>query len=99
MTNKQHTPTPWEVKSVSDISGLSREVIMSGPQAVAYVYGTGTEKWNDAAFIVRAVNLHEEMVRVLKNARDVFEFEMPSSGSKEATLAALEAAITKAEGE
>lgn len=56
-----HTPTPWNV-GLKDINQLIRVHGPDGPkETIARV-----SLPDDAAFIVRAVNCHEELVRMVK---------------------------------
>lgn len=56
-TSQQHTPTPWTV-SLADGKAIGQTD--SGDELV---YANSRE---DAAFIVRAVNAHEELVAALR---------------------------------
>jgi hypothetical protein len=81
-----HTPTPWSVKSELTRSA-SNEVVDADGLTVAECprYGAGivsdgrTAPWHhanaNAAFIVRAVNCHEDLVR----ACDAFLAKCPTS--------------------
>ena len=62
----KHTPTPWEVESYR----------LNGPYKFGIGNGAGTVVVSnlvplaetDAAFIVRAVNAHDDLVKALKDA-------------------------------
>lgn len=52
-----HTPGPFTVVRQNDMAGTTRQIIMAGPQAVAYVYGTGAENDANAALLASAPDL------------------------------------------
>lgn len=63
----KHTPTPW----VADTEPNQPEVLTESCKLIAVAYGTGTKHAEDAAnaaFIVRACNVHDELVELLENA-------------------------------
>lgn len=63
----QHTPTPWMV-SDSDASNYGAEIITSSKtkaKRVACRLG-GPDRDGNAAFIVRACNSHDALVKALK---------------------------------
>lgn len=118
MPQPTHTPTPWRVseniieirtfvKDVLDSRGIPTGVLieevdreLSTPNAVAHADA-------NAAFIVCAVNSHEELLEALKEAqklistaRQYFPKSMRNSDkfSLENTCAAIGNAIAKAEG-
>ena len=66
----QHTPTPWKLSKYGSIAHPQKEC-MSVPINAAS--SDSPEATANAAFIVRAVNAHEELVSLLKEglgARD-----------------------------
>lgn len=56
----KHTPTPWT------FDGNCGGYISQSGERIARAYAL-----NDAAFIVRAVNCHDELVEALSNARSI----------------------------
>jgi hypothetical protein len=69
-TNAQHTPTPWrnDGLAVSDASTQSRITGPDGTQvATAYGWGDKGLSHANAAYIVRAVNAHDELLAALKH--------------------------------
>jgi hypothetical protein len=92
----QHTPTPWKArKEYSNRWRIESEREGLIPLSVAQVVltvsevGCGEESENDAnaAFIVRAVNCHEELLEALKG---MLEYVNPSKPKKAPTIAELE---------
>src|ERR1035438_1429603 len=70
-----HTPTPWKIRNVEFMDTIS---IVAGNIPVAEVpktieslstIGSNAEDFANAAFIVRAVNCHEELVEFVKYIR------------------------------
>lgn len=102
-----HTPTPWTVSQAEldqqarviryDADGISSHIAMVNENTLAPEHG-GSAIAN-AAFIVRAVNAHEELVNLLKQAQGYIEdvqrdFALEDSG----IVSDLKEAIAKAEG-
>lgn len=54
-----HTPTPWHVED---------QDIMSGEIEIALVSAYNTNRKANAAYIVKCVNAHEELVRLVRKA-------------------------------
>lgn len=86
----QHTPTPWKIE----------ESYVGARYMVRSAHGDETAMTRyreDAAFIVRAVNCHEELVEALKGAVRAIEY---LSGTTKHGLIyeAAKQAIAKAEG-
>lgn len=77
----QHTPTPWSVDALGYLRGPDSENIL--------------EVKENAAFIVRAVNSHEELVQLLRRIRE-FDRHTPLLGTD--MVQDIERAIAKAEG-
>lgn len=99
-----HSPLPWKVEtlqvvaSVDPEDGASQTFVVSGGIAVCQRVHP-----EDAAFIVRAVNCHAELVRCceaeLNVCRDkLLAFPMGSDATQ-AKAAILEAILAKAKGE
>ena len=70
----EHTPTPWHIEPYYAL-GPEQEIVGSNGEPICTVLGSkdfteDTEGWiePDAAFIVRAVNCHEELVEALEFA-------------------------------
>ncbi len=73
----EHTPTPWKYEMRNHVNGYTGQMgfEIEGPQKkkslvgnIPTFYGVGGFLGNktDAAFIVKAVNSHEELVAALK---------------------------------
>ena len=60
----QHTPTPWKVEGPF----LERS-IFGEKDLVTRLVGTDPTQASNAAYIVRAVNAHEELVETLKGVK------------------------------
>lgn len=102
----QHTPTPWKVITDNACSGMFSEIIGSNRRFVIKekeYEGLHWENKEDAAFIVRAVNSHEDLLSItqvmldwLTNKQNLKPSEL---GRHLETLRTLtEKAIAKAEG-
>jgi hypothetical protein len=68
--NTPHTPLPWHCSERNDLTGTVA-IYANGP--LAYVGDTGggpEEQIANAAFIVRAVNNHGELVSALRGLLD-----------------------------
>jgi len=77
MTTNAHTPTPWEVGDLDHngqriVRGEHIEICTCWHHCVGSIE---REMEANAAFIVRAVNAHEELVAALRETRDQFEVE------------------------
>jgi len=75
----KHTPTPW-VKSIvqfdksewAKLWNKNQICIAKGIDITAIVYGPDDQEEANAAFIVRAINSHEELLQALKDlAREI----------------------------
>lgn len=94
----KHTPTPWKIEVVEGLSIYGPEGLL-----LADLKGNHQTKAN-AAFIVKAVNCHEEMLTALRSVRNEYRryvLNDPKNiedaiGSR--VLAQIDRAITKAEG-
>jgi hypothetical protein len=94
-----HTQTPWRVAKGYRITG--------GPQGHTYVASLDNVKHfspeeldANAAFIVRAVNSHDEMLAALKAARAVVhECTHRERGRLQLVATTLDAAIAQAEAQ
>jgi len=84
----KHTPTPWTVQQSDHVGGL---LIKPVPGQVVAQCDEGSEMEANAAFIVRAVNAHDDLVAALKNCAPYYAV------MGEATIFAIEAALKKAE--
>lgn len=106
MTN--HTPTPWNVRYYDEFQNAPLDVLSSEGNCIANVgrrsvnkttgkvYEPSAEAFANAAFIVKAVNCHQELVDAAKAVLDnLREGDFIST----TRLDALQAAIAKAKGE
>ncbi len=88
MSRSQHTPTPWH-DDLSTVHGPEIDAEYQEKQIVCSVINRA-----DAAFIVRAVNAHEELLETLKEALPYLsKYGVPDHITNSAILA-----IAKAEG-
>ena len=99
-----HTPLPWSVHAIFPDSVLAEET------NVCQCWNISGQGEANAAFIVRAVNCHEELLATLKAVRQRLHFVghpsepivdgllMPRVGDWRKEIALIEAAITKAKG-
>lgn len=84
----EHTPTPWKTVKARTYVHIQDE---RGNCVASCAYEQAV---TNAAFIVRAVNSHEELLRLLK----VCMGEMLANGWSHESLEDVEQAIAKAEG-
>lgn len=88
----EHTPTPWHYDGEYIRTGLNRFDPETKVQIIAEI--NDTENWEaNAAFIVRAVNSHENLLAMMKTA--IIDIENGSLGN---ALSVLRFAIAKAGG-
>lgn len=93
-----HTPLPWRVEGdVEIVAGINEKEV-----CIADIEGaldSGSTDRANAAFIVRAVNAHEEMLVLLKSIQEEFEAGR-RLGMEPGSCFALQVrdAIAKAEG-
>lgn len=100
----KHTPAPWHYYEHShDL----KFVVGDATTAIAHICPSGRRKLDEAnaAFIVRAVNSHEELLAALYNLKTWIEADAKGYCAKELRAVSLErhlavarAAIAKAEG-
>ena len=91
-----HTPTPWTVRhgekngeTFVEIVGMKTEIV---DYFVSRSWGTRPEDEANAAFIVRAVNCHSELLEACKQARSFVK------DHQDGDTAYLDSIIAKAEG-
>lgn len=90
-----HTPTPWRLDNPE-----STLVIGSNERIIAdcdHPQLPDTEIEANAAFIVRAVNCHDDLVSALKNVMAMVIGEAPSLARENCTWERAEAALAKVE--
>lgn len=85
----EHTPTPW-TKSASLLDGFEKCICTESGETIAFL-----DNNDDAKFIVRAVNCHDELVEALKVMVDYFKDTTPTHSM---VLYKAEQALAKAEG-
>lgn len=74
MTDTTHTPTPWNVDEYKSIVDSEGNTISANGFAMVMSYGEEQKKAQaNAAHIVKCVNMHDELVKALKNAREELE--------------------------
>lgn len=98
----KHTPTPWITDGVAIWNEIGNVVAASVSTADTRLYHTKTDYKQasvNAAFIIRAVNAHEELVSLLYRAlAEIKEFHEESSDEPPCRVEKdLEQAIAKAE--
>lgn len=109
MTNKNqtHTPTPWKVSEPFKSRGWNYVEIRSAEGHTIARIILGRDDHMDkaalerAAFIVRAVNAHDDLVTALKDLVSIVKGNPGRTGAqlaKVGEIKAAEAAIAKAEG-
>lgn len=86
---EKHTPTPWEARN-----GSIYPVKSDGTAIAQFVI-----KQEDADFIVRACNSHEELLEALKQAMP-FMVDLGNDGDQQAQIVGsfMDTVIAKAEG-
>lgn len=98
MSETKHTPTPYMVRRRFDKRQsleIRTEKIIPGAVIGALIAKTSEiNPDEDAAYIVRAVNSHDELVAALKEARQFIE----DLGWNGMTVDKINAALAKAEG-
>jgi hypothetical protein len=78
MTDTKHTPTPWRTEYSEHMNDYENEdwVIYSGDTCICstnYYSTPGIEREEDAKFIIRACNSHDDLVAALEKAKEVLE--------------------------
>lgn len=92
--NVGHTSTLWSFDGHNGIAAPSDQ--MNGGYFTALCQGT--EKDENAAFIVRACNVHDELVGVLKDCRKLFEIACGTEAPYiREMFKTIDAALAKAE--
>lgn len=91
-----HTPTPWQLQTSPD---MRRPHLIHGQYgAIARV----ERKGGDAAFIVRAVNAHDDLVAALRDLRTTLLADdmngTLSRASRKRAVGIVKDALAKAEG-
>lgn len=71
-----HTPTPWKVYQFGGVQVGQEDT----GEAICSMWGDKHEGEANAAHIVKCVNMHDELVEVLKEAGDVIESYYRSTG-------------------
>lgn len=104
MSNLNHTPTPWKVTKNGGISGDGEVIICNDTKAVREELaqpvnnGFGRASAN-SAFIVRAVNSHEELLEALRVIANAGESGPLSTATWHEAKAIARLAIAHAESE
>lgn len=70
-TEVKHTPTPWKIKNLTHNDLPVYAVMNSQGQLIAEVPAMDEIDKANAAFIVRAVNCHEDLFKACKKVRDM----------------------------
>jgi hypothetical protein len=93
-TKPTHTPTPWKVEDKTTLADSAGHVIA----ITASREQSDLANEANAAFIVRAVNVHEELMRVCVYALNELEHPHANPENKTLTIQDLKQALAKAEG-
>lgn len=105
-TKAKHTPTPWKVEEEKISVGKGRLISIKGANGFSLAV-VGVEDYplmeQDAALIVRAVNVHDELLAASKRALSQYQAFVKEQWLKDdpfhqRTMAEISAAIAKAEG-
>ena len=102
----EHTPTPWSIDKLPTRICVAGRKGFSGDYRVADAHQSPQlaftprheEAVANAAFIVKAVNSHDELVAALKNVANTYDAKSYREGSQERRLGDLaRAALSRAE--
>lgn len=87
----KHTPTPWKVHSARIVASKKRDKndVYTIAQVMCFCSGefNGVEQKANAAFIVKAVNRHDDLVGALDEALEYFTGPVSVAGRLHAALA------------
>lgn len=72
MSDRKHTPTPWRLEDEHDFDRTYSVYAGDLEIMTDMKYEESAPDKNDAAFIVHAVNLHDELVSALKLVCDMY---------------------------
>lgn len=101
---EKHTPTPWKIENQKgkNLGGMIMQqppyIVSQKGNAVCSMGGGSVFYENaeaNAAFIIRAVNSHGELLAALKTARSIILHDIDET---EADCCQIDNAIAKAEG-
>lgn len=99
----KHTPTPWKTEKNKDAYAGGTGILprKHSGHYVGVMFRSNPNEANDAEFIVRACNAHEELLEATKNAVVFLEASMVTKPTDDVSMALshLRAAIAKAEGQ
>ena len=102
--NAKHTPTPWSIVPQNDGSSIiakMHEDASKGFRIVCHAWlrrDSQAEDQANAAFIVRAVNAHDDLVAALSNLVAIIE-DGNKATTESSSYACARAALAKARGE
>lgn len=96
----EHTPTPWRYQGELSDGRVTQHIYTASGR---YGHPASCGKEEDAAFIVRAVNCHEELIQALLNAHGIIDNANPNDHDGALycqceTALAYQKAFAKAEG-
>lgn len=80
-----HTPTPWQVIPKNDHGNINYKIANKSYTWIIAEMKADTDidtQENNAKFIVKAVNMHEELVEALLWANDYIELTIKLDGSE-----------------
>lgn len=96
MSETKRTPGKWyEMGYDNELEGYT---ISSIKEDGGLPYIGWTEDLNDARYICRAVNCHEELVRIAKDYRAWLRYENSEDSTTQYYLESIEMLIAEAEG-
>jgi hypothetical protein len=90
LNKSEHTPTPWHIEQARDGHFMIHET--EGKSGVHEISLAHVKEERNAAFIVRAVNAHEELLATLRTAKGLMNVQGMDLGF-------INEAIAKAEGQ
>lgn len=95
-----HTPTPWEVNGALIVKDCYGKVIADTDVAMDHPpkrYVPTEEQKANAAFIVRAVNAHDELLELVKQYYEILQAWAANDEEGAAKLREVKATIARAE--
>ena len=93
MTDAGHTETPWQQGeklggNPLEIWSASGKHVVQVTKSPFWPYPDGPEAFHNAAFIVRSVNAHDDLVTALKEMRDAAVYLCAAQAENKLTEAA-----------
>lgn len=101
---QEHTPTPWRAMEMGSEGARLFQVTTDKRQAMKHIADVMARDtltdFANAAFIVRAVNAHDELVEALEDARNVIKHSVRRDvfTYKQHILDKIDTALARVEG-